>query len=168
MRLLTQGLHSNNSALKSVVSTPVGATCSRARAERGSAGPAAYAAAATRRILTAIALAIAHLYEPLMCTLAIYFQVSARHPLVIAANRDEFLERPSLPPTVAAGPPWVACGADVVAGGTWLGLNHHQLVAGILNRRTGVPPDPECRSRGLLCREALDCATAAAACDRVL
>ncbi|MEO2137856.1 MAG: NRDE family protein, partial [bacterium] len=33
-----------------------------------------------------------------MCILAIYNRVSDRWPLVIAANRDEFLDRPSLGP----------------------------------------------------------------------
>ncbi|MGH7924829.1 MAG: NRDE family protein, partial [Candidatus Binatus sp.] len=34
-----------------------------------------------------------------MCTLAIYFRATRDCPVVIAANRDEFLERPAEDPT---------------------------------------------------------------------
>lgn len=100
-----------------------------------------------------------------MCTLAIYFRTSDRYPLVVAANRDEFLERPARPPAVVAESPWVVAGTDLVAGGTWLGLNEHNLVVSVLNRRTGEKPDPTLRSRGLLCSELLRCSTASEAIE---
>jgi uncharacterized protein with NRDE domain len=90
-----------------------------------------------------------------VCTLAIYFQTNAAFPVVVAANRDEFYERPALPPARLADDPWIVGGCDVRAGGTWLGVNAHGLVAGVLNRRSPTPPDPTCRSRGLLCLDAL-------------
>lgn len=90
-----------------------------------------------------------------MCTLAVYFQQSAAYPLVVAANRDEFLDRPAAAPMLVRERPWVVAGTDLVAGGTWLGVNEHALVAGILNRRTAAPIDPQRRSRGLLCLETL-------------
>lgn len=95
-----------------------------------------------------------------MCTLAIYFQVSERYPLAIAANRDEYLARPASAPAPDGRAPWVVCGRDLIAGGTWLGVNQHGVVAGILNRRTDRRPNPQLRSRGLLCREALNCRSA--------
>jgi len=98
-----------------------------------------------------------------VCTLAIYFKVFPRYPVVIAANRDEFLERPATQPTILAHNPEVVGGKDLKAGGTWLGLNEHGLVAGLLNRRSELPADPNLRSRGLLCLEALGFATAAEA-----
>jgi uncharacterized protein with NRDE domain len=92
---------------------------------------------------------------PRVCTLAIYFQTSSQFPIVIAANRDEFYSRPAKAPARLASDPWVVAGQDVIAGGTWLGLNAHGVVAGLLNRRTPTAPDPTRRSRGLLCLDAL-------------
>jgi len=90
-----------------------------------------------------------------VCTLAIYFQTSAAFPVVVAANRDEFYERPAAPPTQLVDEPWIVAGYDVRAGGTWLGVNACNLVAGVLNRRSSTAPDLSRRSRGLLCLEAL-------------
>jgi len=74
---------------------------------------------------------------------------------VVAANRDEFYDRPATLPDRLLDDPWVIAGKDQVAGGTWLGVNAHGLVAGILNRRANTPPDPTRRSRGQLCLETL-------------
>jgi uncharacterized protein with NRDE domain len=91
----------------------------------------------------------------LVCTLAIDFQVSPEVPLVVAANRDEFLDRPSAAPRLLSADPWVVGGQDLNAGGTWFGVNEHGMVVGLLNRRSATKPDPEKRSRGLLCLETL-------------
>ena len=40
-----------------------------------------------------------------MCTLAFYFQVFSRYPIVAAANRDESLTRPSATPLRLWTPP---------------------------------------------------------------
>ena len=98
-----------------------------------------------------------------MCTLALYFQVFPDYPLVIAANRDESLSRPSTPPLLLRKAPWIFGGKDLLAGGTWLGINQSGLVAGLLNRHTPEPPDSRRRSRGLLCLDALGFTTAHAA-----
>jgi uncharacterized protein with NRDE domain len=91
-----------------------------------------------------------------MCTLAIYFQTFVDYPVVIAANRDEYLARPALPPTTLAETPHIVGGKDLRASGTWLGLNEHGTIAGLLNRRNGGEEnDPALRSRGLLCLDAL-------------
>jgi len=92
-----------------------------------------------------------------MCTLAIYFKTFAEYPVVIAANRDEFLARTALPPATLAEHPHIVGGKDLRANGTWLGINEHGLVAGLLNRRIADngPNDPNLRSRGLLCLDAL-------------
>jgi uncharacterized protein with NRDE domain len=102
-----------------------------------------------------------------VCTLATFVGVFPEWPLVVAANRDEFLARPATPPTLLREePPRAVGGRDLTAGGTWLGLAETGLVAGILNRRTPAPPDATCRSRGQLCLEALACPTAAEAATR--
>ena len=92
-----------------------------------------------------------------MCTLAIYYRVFPGYPVVIAANRDEYLDRPATPPAVLDERPRIVGGKDLRAGGTWLGVNQHGVIAGLLNRRTADygPADPKLRSRGLLCLDAL-------------
>jgi uncharacterized protein with NRDE domain len=56
-------------------------------------------------------------------------------------------------------------GKDLWANGTWLGLNEHGLMAGLLNRRTADygPANPNLRSRGLLCLDVLGHADAESA-----
>jgi len=100
-----------------------------------------------------------------MCTLAIYFKVFPDYPVVIAANRDEFLARPTLPPTTLLERPHVVGGKDLQASGTWLGISQSGLVAGLLNRQRAVygDPNPALRSRGLLCLDALRYRTVAEA-----
>jgi uncharacterized protein with NRDE domain len=100
-----------------------------------------------------------------MCTLAIYFKVFPEYPVVIAANRDEFLSRPTLPPTTLLARPHVVGGKDLQANGTWLGISQYGLVAGLLNRSRASygDPNPALRSRGLLCLDALRNRTAAEA-----
>lgn len=89
-----------------------------------------------------------------MCTLVLAHRVFPTAPLVVAANRDEFLDRPSSGPRVHAGSPRVLMPRDELAGGTWLGLNEHGLFVGITNR-AGQENDPKRRSRGEIVVDAL-------------
>ena len=100
-----------------------------------------------------------------MCTLAIYFQATRDCAVVIAANRDEFLGRPAGDPTTLLENPHVVGGKDLKAGGTWLGISEHGIVAGLLNRRAENGGNPHARSRGLLCLDALRRRTAAEAAE---
>ncbi|HOM17346.1 MAG TPA: NRDE family protein [Thermoguttaceae bacterium] len=94
-----------------------------------------------------------------MCIMAIYYQVVSNAPILAAYNREEFFDRPTQPPRIQSGKPRVVCGIDKKAGGTWLGINQYGLLAAVANRpKTNVPQEP--RSRGLLCRELLNCRTA--------
>lgn len=100
-----------------------------------------------------------------MCLLGIEFRTLPGEPLVLLANREEAYARPTAGPHVeAAGqgaPAWIG-GTDLLAGGTWLGINSHGLLAAVTNRpRRDVPAAP--RSRGLLCRSLLAFATPEAA-----
>ena len=71
-------------------------------------------------------------------------------PLLIAANRDEMYQRPADPITVLrAAQPRILGGRDELAGGTWLAVNEHGVVAGLTNQPTGAR-DPAKRSRGEL------------------
>lgn len=97
-----------------------------------------------------------------MCTLALYTRVRPEMPLLVAANRDEYLDRSTTGPRLLSADPWVIGGQDLVAGGTWLGINQHGLVVALLNRRSSGQPDPTRHSRGLLCLQALQCRTTGA------
>ncbi|SFC23957.1 Uncharacterized conserved protein, contains NRDE domain [Polaromonas sp. OV174] len=74
-----------------------------------------------------------------MCLIAFAINASARWPLVIAANRDEFLNRPTLPLARWQGPARqdIISGRDLRAGGTWLGMNPNGRVAFLTNVREG-------------------------------
>jgi uncharacterized protein with NRDE domain len=100
-----------------------------------------------------------------VCTLALYFKSFDEYPFVVAANRDEHYDRPSAPPALLNAVPAILAGRDLRAGGTWLGVNEHGLVAGILNRRADGEPEPRpgTRSRGLLCLDVVMLKTAAEA-----
>ena len=101
-----------------------------------------------------------------MCTLVMLARPGHDWPLILAANRDEMADRPSKAP----GRHWedreqVVAGLDLLAGGSWLGLNDQGVVAGMLNRRNSLGPDAAKRSRGELVLEALDHADARAAAE---
>ena len=99
-----------------------------------------------------------------MCLLAIQYKLISESPILVAANRDEFFERPTHAPSIQSGKPRVLCGTDLQAGGTWLGVNQHGLFIGVLNRRRSEGAYPS-RSRGVLCRELLKTNSAHAARD---
>ena len=77
-----------------------------------------------------------------MCLVAFAINSSARWPLVIAANRDEFFNRPTLPLGrwhSATGQEIIA-GRDLRGGGTWLGISPGGRVAFLTNVREAQPP----------------------------
>ena len=85
-----------------------------------------------------------------VCLLIALFGVVPDVPLLIAANRDEMYQRPADPITVLrATQPRILGGRDELAGGTWLAVNEHGVVAGLTNQPTGAR-DPAKRSRGEL------------------
>jgi len=96
-----------------------------------------------------------------MCTLVILRRPGEDWPVLIAANRDEMIDRPARAPARHwPDRPEVTAGLDELAGGSWLGINDHGVVAGILNRHGSLGPAPGQRSRGELVLEALDHADA--------
>ncbi|SFL07373.1 Uncharacterized conserved protein, contains NRDE domain [Halogranum rubrum] len=100
-----------------------------------------------------------------MCTLTIAWQVFDEAPVVVAANRDEALDRPAEAPAKIEDDPGVVAPRDVEAGGTWVGYNEHGLFVGVTNRWvTGLKSE---RSRGLLVRDALRRESAEAALELV-
>ena len=87
-----------------------------------------------------------------MCLILVAWQAHPEYPLVVAANRDEFLARPS-----AEAGPWpedtrVLGGRDLEAGGTWLALREDGRFTAVTNvREPGVPKGR--LSRGHLTRD---------------
>ncbi|MBK1853172.1 MULTISPECIES: NRDE family protein [unclassified Marinobacter] len=76
-----------------------------------------------------------------MCLIAFSLGQSARFPLVVAANRDEFFRRPTAPLdwwTTEAGNR-VLSGRDLKSGGTWLAVSPEGSVSAVTNVREGSP-----------------------------
>lgn len=91
-----------------------------------------------------------------MCLIGFATGASARFPLVLAANRDEFQDRPAAPARFWPDRPEILAGRDGIAGGTWLGVGLRGRVAAVTNFREGRRPEPGQRSRGELVAGFLD------------
>jgi uncharacterized protein with NRDE domain len=85
-----------------------------------------------------------------MCLLAVLFQVHPDAPLVVAANRDELLDRPASPFGVLRALPATLGGKDELHGGTWLAVNRDGVVAALTNAPSKEGRDPGKRTRGEL------------------
>ena len=104
-----------------------------------------------------------------VCLLVVASRVVTGDPLIVGANRDEVLERPSTAVTVLdEGPPRVVGGRDELSGGTWLAVNEHGVCAGLTNQPLGDAKDPSKRSRGELPTALARHATAAEAVEALL
>jgi len=84
-----------------------------------------------------------------MCLIALHFDPDRDPWLVLAANRDEFHARPSIPMHWWQGSEGILAGRDEQAGGTWLGLNRAGRWAAVTNLR-GPGVGHARRSRGAL------------------
>lgn len=91
-----------------------------------------------------------------MCFILIAHRVRPDLPVLVAANRDEYYERP----TRAAGwwdrSPAVLAGRDERAGGTWFGVRVDGRFAAVTNLRLRGARAAGVRSRGELAIAALD------------
>lgn len=70
-----------------------------------------------------------------MCIAYLSLGTNRHWPVFIAANRDEFHERPSLPARPWPDAPHVIAGRDLSAGGTWLGISGGRRWALLTNFR---------------------------------
>jgi uncharacterized protein with NRDE domain len=78
-----------------------------------------------------------------MCLLLFAYECHPRYRLILAANRDEYYDRPTAPAGFWADAPDVLGGRDLECGGTWLGINTQGRVAAVSNYR-----DPQSKRRG--------------------
>lgn len=86
-----------------------------------------------------------------MCLAAFALDVSRRFPLVVAANRDEFFQRPSARLawwSAGASSPDILGGRDLQDGGTWMGVTTAGRLALLTNVRGPRHVDPNAPSRG--------------------
>jgi len=100
-----------------------------------------------------------------MCTVILLRRPGADWPLLLAANRDERLDRAWDAP--AEFWPGIIGGRDSLAGGTWMAMSRTGVLATVLNRVGSLGPDPAKRSRGELPLVALEGATAEAAAGQI-
>ena len=88
-----------------------------------------------------------------MCLIALALEQHPRYPLVIAANRDEFLQRPAAALDwwrPAPGTEPVLGGRDLHAGGTWMGLTASGRIALLTNVRDPSRQQAMAASRGAI------------------
>lgn len=84
-----------------------------------------------------------------MCLIVFAWRPGHAQPLIVAANRDEFYARPTLPLAQWPDAPHVYAGRDQEAGGTWLGVSADGRFAALTNIRDPHQP-PARKSRGEL------------------
>lgn len=101
-----------------------------------------------------------------MCTLIVVRNGYPSYPIVVAANRDELLDRPSEPPKFWEDSPRILAPADAQRGGTWLGVNERGVFAAVTNRND-VRSVRGMDSRGDLVLMALEARTAGEAAARI-
>ncbi|MCK9291237.1 MAG: NRDE family protein [Bacteroidales bacterium] len=89
-----------------------------------------------------------------MCLIALAYQVHPGYPLILIANRDEFYERPTREARfwVEEGHPDILAGKDLLAGGTWMGVQKTGKWAALTNYRdlTRLKSDPPSRGELVL------------------
>jgi uncharacterized protein with NRDE domain len=85
-----------------------------------------------------------------MCLILLGWKTREDYPLVLAANRDEFYERPTAPADFWEEAPDILAGRDLPAGGTWLGITRQGRLAALTNYRDPAAHKTEAPSRGTL------------------
>jgi len=83
-----------------------------------------------------------------MCLLSVAWNARPDYPFVFAGNRDEFHARESAAADWWEDAPDVFGGRDLVAGGSWLGINRDGRFAVVTNRPDLPAPDGDALSRG--------------------
>ncbi|MCX5826553.1 MAG: NRDE family protein [Deltaproteobacteria bacterium] len=85
-----------------------------------------------------------------MCLIILSWRTRSDFPLILAANRDEFYDRPSLPADFWQDRPDILGGRDLKEGGTWLGITKKGRLAALTNYRDPLSVKVNAPSRGWL------------------
>lgn len=91
-----------------------------------------------------------------MCLILCAWKSHPKYELLIAANRDEFLARPSAPASWWEDSPDVLGGRDLEQMGTWLGCTRDGRFAAVTNVRERSVQRKDAPSRGWLTRRFLE------------
>ncbi len=83
-----------------------------------------------------------------MCLIVFAYKTSSDYPFILAGNRDEFFERPTLPAHKWKTKPAIFAGKDKKAGGTWLGFTETGRFAALTNFRDMNNLKEDAPSRG--------------------
>ena len=83
-----------------------------------------------------------------MCLLFFSYRTTPGYQLVVAANRDEFLSRPTAPLDFLDKEKTILAGRDLQGGGTWLGITAQLKFAAITNYREPAANRADVPSRG--------------------
>ncbi|MDQ3196800.1 MAG: NRDE family protein [Pseudomonadota bacterium] len=85
-----------------------------------------------------------------MCLVLLAYDTHPEYALVLAANRDEFYDRPSAAAAFWPDAPDVLGGRDLQAGGSWLAVDRTGRFAAVTNYRQGQREPAAAHSRGHL------------------
>jgi uncharacterized protein with NRDE domain len=85
-----------------------------------------------------------------MCLLLLALKEHPAYKLILAANRDEFYDRPTAPLGFWKSNFDLLAGRDLKAGGTWLGITRTGRLAAVTNYRDPAHPTEQASSRGNL------------------
>ncbi len=85
-----------------------------------------------------------------MCLILFAVNEHPDFPVVLAANRDEFLQRPAAPARRWSDGEGILGGQDLTAGGTWLGVSPSGRLAAVTNVREPGVFAADAQSRGQL------------------
>ncbi len=85
-----------------------------------------------------------------MCLIAFAWNAHPEYRLVVAANRDEWHDRPAAPAAWWNDRPQILAGRDLKAGGTWMGVTRSGRFAAVTNFRDPGDRKSTARSRGEL------------------
>lgn len=95
-------------------------------------------------------------YSPLfMCLIVFAYDAHPSYKLVLAANRDEFYDRPAAPADFWKDYPELLAGRDLKGKGTWLGITRQERFAAITNYRDPASFMFDAKSRGKLVKDFL-------------
>ncbi len=90
-----------------------------------------------------------------MCLILLAIDAHPRYRLVVAANRDEYYERPAKALSWWREHPQLLAGKDLESDGTWLGITSSGRFAALTNHRQPESHRPDAPSRGWLVKELL-------------
>lgn len=90
-----------------------------------------------------------------MCLILLSFDPNGENPLILAANRDEFYDRPARALGFWPEAPHILGGKDIRGGGSWMGITRTGRFAALTNYRDPSAVKEGTPSRGLLVKNFL-------------